>query len=190
MRAEEQRQEARGKKPRKRKRPLRGGRITTAEKVAQAERTEKVFPAGVPKATAGCRTRGRCGGWRTAKRCWWPMKSIAARGINTARFPASSAAASLGWKSCWPSPIRCTSSGLSFDKVCLLMNFFQNLKLRKSQADALLNQLARHWEGEFDLLCTLLAQLAGGAYRRDGLEHRQRVGVSLREGAGAVLRRA
>jgi hypothetical protein len=32
--------------------------------------------------------------------------------------------------------------GLSFDKVCLLMNFFQHLKLRKSQANALLNQLA------------------------------------------------
>ena len=32
--------------------------------------------------------------------------------------------------------------GLSFDKVCLLLNFFQNLKLRKSQADALLNQLS------------------------------------------------
>jgi len=37
------------------------------------------------------------------------------------------------------------------------MNFFQNLKLRKSQADALLNQLARQWEEEFDLLCLLLA---------------------------------
>jgi transposase len=47
--------------------------------------------------------------------------------------------------------------GLSFDKVCLLMNFFQNVKMRKSQADALLNQLARHWEQEFDLLCMLLA---------------------------------
>jgi hypothetical protein len=47
--------------------------------------------------------------------------------------------------------------GLSFDKVCLLLNFFQNLPLRKSQVDALLYQLSRMWEGEFDLLCTLLA---------------------------------
>jgi len=37
------------------------------------------------------------------------------------------------------------------------MNFFQHLTLRKSQADALLNQLARQWEEEFDLLCLLLA---------------------------------
>ena len=50
--------------------------------------------------------------------------------------------------------------GLSFDKVCLLMNFFQNLKLRKSQADALLNQLSKHWEKDFDRLCTLLANSA------------------------------
>jgi len=49
MRAEEQRQEARGKKRRKRKRPPRRGRITTAEKIAQATRTERVFPAGVPQ---------------------------------------------------------------------------------------------------------------------------------------------
>ncbi len=50
--------------------------------------------------------------------------------------------------------------GLSFDKVCLLMNFFQHLRLRKSQVDALLKQLARHWVGEFERLCTLLAHSA------------------------------
>lgn len=40
--AEEQRQEARGKKKRERNRPLRRGRVTTAEKIKLAERTEKV----------------------------------------------------------------------------------------------------------------------------------------------------
>ena len=50
--------------------------------------------------------------------------------------------------------------GLSFDKVCLVMNFFENLPLRKSQVDALLHQLARHWQREFDQLCTLLAHSA------------------------------
>src|SRR5207249_8783162 len=47
--------------------------------------------------------------------------------------------------------------GLSFDKVCLLLNFFQNLRLQKSQADALLKRLSRHWENQFEILCTLLA---------------------------------
>jgi hypothetical protein len=46
---------------------------------------------------------------------------------------------------------------LSFDKVCLLLRFFQNLRLGKSQVDALLQRLARHWHSEFDVLCTLLA---------------------------------
>src|SRR5207244_9044618 len=47
--------------------------------------------------------------------------------------------------------------GLSFDKSCMVLNFVQNLKLSKSQADALLRQLSQHWQGEFDILCTLLA---------------------------------
>jgi hypothetical protein len=50
------------------------------------------------------------------------------------------------------------ATGRWFDKVCLLMNFFQHLKPRKSQANALMNQLARQWEEEFDLLCLLLAK--------------------------------
>ena len=47
--------------------------------------------------------------------------------------------------------------GLSFDKVGLVFHFFQNLKLTKSQTDALLHRLARHWRNEFEILCTLLA---------------------------------
>jgi transposase len=50
--------------------------------------------------------------------------------------------------------------GLSFDKACLMLNFFQHLKLAKSQADALLRQLSRHWQNEFEILCTLLANSA------------------------------
>ena len=38
-----------------------------------------------------------------------------------------------------------------------MLGFFQGLSLTKSQANALLNQLARSWEKEFDTLCTLLA---------------------------------
>src|SRR2546423_1844803 len=44
MRAEEKRQEARGKKRRKRKDKGRRGRVRTADKIAQAERTEDVYP--------------------------------------------------------------------------------------------------------------------------------------------------
>jgi len=47
--------------------------------------------------------------------------------------------------------------GLSFDKVCLTLKFLQNLPVGKTQADSLLRQLSRHWQQEFEVLCTLLA---------------------------------
>jgi transposase len=50
--------------------------------------------------------------------------------------------------------------GLSLDKACQVLGFFQGLSITKSQANALLNQLARVWEAEFDTLCTLLANSA------------------------------
>src|ERR1700676_2178059 len=49
MRAEEKRQEARGKKKRKEKRKGRRGRLKNADKIAKAERTEAIYPKGVDK---------------------------------------------------------------------------------------------------------------------------------------------
>jgi transposase len=50
--------------------------------------------------------------------------------------------------------------GISLDKACAVLAFFCQLPLAKSQADALLRQLAQHWDGEFDLLCGLIAHAA------------------------------
>ena len=50
--------------------------------------------------------------------------------------------------------------GLSLDKACQVLGFFQDLSLTKSQANALLGQLSRAWEEEFDTLCALLANSA------------------------------
>ena len=156
VRAEEQRQEARGKKRRKRK-PSRGGRTTTAEKVAQAARTEKIFPAGLPKADC----------WLSHTRPVWRLENGQAvlvayeiyRGPRNryGKIPGVLGRSEFGVEIVLAIAYQVYVVGLSFDKVCLLMNFFQNLKLRKSQANALLNQLARQWEEEFDLLCLLLA---------------------------------
>jgi len=55
---------------------------------------------------------------------------------------------------------------LSMDKVCQQFEFFWGLKLAKSQADALLNRLAREWEPEFDTLCQLLANSARPTFGR------------------------
>ncbi len=62
IRSEEQRQEARGKKSQKRKRPLRRGRISTADKLLLAKRTEKVFPLGVTQ--SDCRLSHTRPVWR------------------------------------------------------------------------------------------------------------------------------
>ena len=50
--------------------------------------------------------------------------------------------------------------GISLDKACAVLGFFCRLTLSKSQADALLRQLARHWETEFDTLCDLIVYAA------------------------------
>jgi len=50
--------------------------------------------------------------------------------------------------------------GMSLDKACAVLGFFCQLPLSKSPADALLRQLAQHWEDEFDTLCALMAHAA------------------------------
>jgi transposase len=157
LRAEEQRQEARGKKRRKRCRRNKSGRRTTAEKVAQAGQTEKVYPAGVPEAEC----------WLSHTRPVWRLQNGQAvlvayeiyRGPKNqyGKIPGVIGRSEFGMEIVLAIAYQVYIVGLSFDKVCLLMNFFQNLGLRKSQVDALLNRLARHWEEEFDVLCALLA---------------------------------
>jgi hypothetical protein len=160
MRAEEQRQEARGKKSRKRKQPQRQGRISTADKVAQAERTEKVFPEGIAQSVC----------WLSHTRPVWRLENGRAvlvayevyRGPKNryGSIPGAVGRSEFGLEIIVAIAYQVYIVGLSFDKVCLLMNFFQNLRLRKSQADALMNQLSRCWADEFDQLCVLLANSA------------------------------
>jgi transposase len=157
MRAEEKRQEARGKKRRKRKDKGRHGRVCTADKVAQAERTEVVYPDGVPP--------NDC--WLSHTRPVWRLEQGRAvlvayrvyRGPNNqyGKIPGVLGRSEFALEIVVAIAFQVYVVGLSFDKVCLLLNFFQNLKLSKSQADALLHQLARHWHKELDVLCTLLA---------------------------------
>jgi len=49
MRAEEKRQEKRGKKKRIRSKKGRRGRLSSADKIKLAERTEQCFPEGIPQ---------------------------------------------------------------------------------------------------------------------------------------------
>lgn len=160
VKAEEKRQEARGKVKRKRNRPARRGRVTSAEKVRRAERTEKCYPADV--AESEC--------WLSHTRPVWRLENgrVVLVAYEIYRAPNGEygkirgvlGRSEFGLEIVIAISFQVHVVGLSFDKVCLLMGFFQKLNLKKSQVDALLTQLARHWEGEFERLCTLLANSA------------------------------
>ena len=130
VRAEEHRQEAREKKRRKRKRRSRGGRTKTAEKVAQAARTEKVFPAGVPEADC----------WLSHTRPVWRVENGQAvlvayeiyRGPNSqyGKIPGVFGRSEFGMEIVLAIAYQVYVVGLSFDKACLLMNFFQRVSSR------------------------------------------------------------
>jgi transposase len=172
MRAEEQRQQARGKKTQKRKRPLRRGRISTADKLLLAERTERVFPVGI--AQNDCRLSHTRPVWRLENGRAVLVAYEVYRGPKNrfGEIPGTLGRSEFGLEFILAIAYQVYIVGLSFDKVCLLMNFFQNLRLRKSQIDALMNQLSRHWASEFDRLCTLLANSA--------VVHTDETGWSLR----------
>lgn len=51
-------------------------------------------------------------------------------------------------------------TGVSIDKACGILSFFTGLELSKSQADALLFQLAADWQAEYDAIAELVAAAA------------------------------
>jgi transposase len=156
-RAEEKRQEARGKKQRQRPPKGRRGRVSTEDKIRQAERTEAVFPEGV--------SADAC--WLSHVRPVWRLENGRAvlvayqvyrgPGNRYGQIPGVLGRSEYGLEIVTEIAYLVYIVGVSFDKVCLLLGFFQNLRLRKSQVDALLYRLSREWEHEFELLCTLLA---------------------------------
>jgi transposase len=156
-RAEEQRQEARGKKRPKRKPKGRRGRVSTNDKVAQAERTESVFPGGVPP--DACRLSHVRPVWRleNGRAVLVAYQIYRGPGNRYGQIPGVLGRSEYGVEIVTEIAYLVYLVGLSFDKVCQLLDFFQNLRLRKSQANTLLYQLSRDWEREFELLCTLLA---------------------------------
>jgi transposase len=157
MHAEEKRQETRGKKKRKRKEKGKRGRIPTADKIVRAERTEDVYPDGV--------ARSDC--WLSHTRVVWRLEAGRAvliayrifRGPNSryGQIPGVLGRSEFGLEIVVAIAFQVYILGLSFDKACLMFSFFHNLKLSKSQAEVLLDRLARHWHKEIDILCTLLA---------------------------------
>lgn len=158
MRAEEKRQQARrkNKKPKLSKKGRRG-RLTTADKLKLAERTEKVFPDGVPQ--QDCHLSHTRPVWRLEMGRAVLIAYQIYRGPKNqyGKIPGTLGRSEFGMEIIVEIAYFVYVIGLSFDKVCLTLQFLQNLPLGKTQADSLLKQLSRHWQHEFDVLCTLLA---------------------------------
>ena len=158
MRAEEKRQQARHpKKKTKLSRKARRGRLTSADKLKLAERTEKAFPDGVPP--ADCQLSHTRPVWRLENGRAVLIAYQIYRGPKNqyGKIPGALGRSEFGLEIVVEIAYFVYVIGLSFDKVCLTLQFLQNLPLGKTQADSLLKQLSRHWQHEFDVLCTLLA---------------------------------
>jgi transposase len=158
MRAEEKRQQTRHKnKKLKLSRQARRGRLNSSDKVKLAERTEPCFPEGVPE--KDCQLSHTRPVWRLELGRAVLIAYQIYRGPKNqyGKIPGVLGRSEFGLEIIIEIAYLVYVMGLSFDKVCLLLQFMQNLPLGKTQADSLLRQLSRHWQSEFDVLCTLLA---------------------------------
>jgi transposase len=149
----------------KRRRPRRRrkkspGRRPTQQKFADAERTDNVYPNGVPR--AACQLVRERAVWRleNGRAVLVGYRIFAGPDGKEARLPGVTPRCEYGLEILVVLAFLVYIIGLSLGKACAVLQFFCQLPLSRSQADALLRQLAQHWHGEFDLLCTLIAHAA------------------------------
>jgi transposase len=158
LRAEEKRQRDRGKNNKlKLSRRGRRGRLNSADKIKLAERFVPCYPESVPEKDC----------WLSHTRAVWRLEEGRAvliayqiyrgPGNRYGQIPGVLGRGEFGMEIVIEIAYLVYVLGLSFDKVCGLLQFLQNLPLGKTQVDALLRRLSRHWQHEFDVLCTLLA---------------------------------
>jgi transposase len=157
MRAEEKRQRDRNKNKLKLSRRGRRGRLTSADKLKLAERTVPCYPEGVPE--KDCWLSHTRPAWRLeqGRAVFIAYQIYRGPGNRYGQIPGVLGRGEFGMEIIIEIAYFVYVIGLSFDKVCLMLQFMQGLPLGKTQVDALLQRLARHWQHEFDVLCTLLA---------------------------------
>jgi transposase len=148
----------RGKKRRRRQKSP--GRRPTELKFADAERTEDIYPDGVRH--TDCQLVRQRAVWRLedGRAVRVGYRIFAAKDGSEPRIPGVTRRCEYGIEILVVLAFLVYIIGISIDKACMVLGFFCQLPLSKSQADALLRQLARHWEGEFDHLCDLIAHAA------------------------------
>jgi transposase len=155
LEAEEQRRRGRG-----RRRTKSPGRRPTELKFADAERCEDIYPDGVPH--ADCQRVRERAVWRLEKgrAVRVGYRIFAGPGGQEPRIPGVTPRCEYGIEILVVLAFLVYIIHVSLDKACAVLAFFCRLPLSKSQADALLRQLAQHWDGEFDILCDLIAHAA------------------------------
>jgi transposase len=154
--AEEKRRRRR-KRRRKKKSP---GRRPTALKFADAQRTEDIYPKGIRR--SDCHLVRERAVWRLVdgRAVLVGYCIFAGPGGKEPPIPGVTPRCEYGIEILVVLAFLVHIIGISLDKACAVLGFFCQLPLSRSQADALLRQLAQHWEKEFDLLCALLAYAA------------------------------
>ena len=148
-------QEKKRSRKRKKKSP---GRTPNADKQDQVQRTEEVYPEGVsPHDCCFCRERLA---WRLEdNRAVFVRYRLHRenRTHNVARLPDLLPRSEYGLEIGIILAYLVYHLNLSIDQARELLWFFTQLDLSASQADSLLNQLARLWEPEFETLVELMA---------------------------------
>jgi transposase len=152
--------DAEEKRRRRRRRKKSPGRTPTEVKFAAADRTQDVYPDGVRH--RDCQLVRERAVWRleAGRAVRVGYRIFAAPGGPEPRIPGVTPRCEYGIEILVVLAFLVYVIGISLDKACAVLGFFCQLPLAKSQADALLRQLAQHWDGEFDLLCALIAHAA------------------------------
>jgi uncharacterized coiled-coil protein SlyX len=148
------------KRRHRRRRKKSPGRQATDVKFAAAERQQDIYPDGVRRAH-GALVRERAV-WRleNGRAVRVGYRIFAGPDGKEPRIPGVTPRCEYGIEILIVLAYLVYIIGISLDKACAVFDFFCQLRLRKSQADALLRQLAQHWDSEYDTLCQLLAYAA------------------------------
>src|SRR3954449_9256417 len=149
------RSQERPKRRRKRRSP---GRRPNSQKLDQAQRTEAVYPEGVPPQQCVF-VRDRLA-WRIEDGRAVHVRYRLHRDSHSGRMaelPEVLPRSEHGLEGAVILAFLVYSMGLSIDKARALLSFFCRLDLSKSQADSLLSQLSRLWQRDFEALCELMA---------------------------------
>jgi transposase len=145
---------------RRRRRKKSPGRRPTELKFADAERVEEIYPPEVRR--GDCQLARERAVWRleNGRAVRVGYRIFTAPGHDEPRIPGVTPRCEYGIEILVVLAFLVYIIGISLDKACAVLEFFCRLPLHKSQADALLRQLAEHWQEQFNLLCDLIAHAA------------------------------